>query len=251
MSTWYLIAVAAVLGALLLWGLVAPRSQWRVLVGWSTSDPDAAEPGNGVQGIRRVICAIGLAGVLVVIGVQGWRVLDARPSPVAAPTAVEEMWGSPTPRLVDRLIAPRSTVPDGLVEGRIGGVELLTKGSPPAYLVGLPRFDLLGEGQPAGLIGRVPPKGFSGYGQADVLIESEGPLDCIPHAVTARATDETYAFAVYWGPPTGTDGPPVACDMADPILQKVLIPVQLADPVQAQTLVSDSGLAIPIVQLRK
>ncbi len=249
MTTWFLIAVTAVLSALLLWGLVAPRSQWRVLIGWSTADPDAAEPGDGIHGIRRTICAIGLIGVLSVAGVQGWRMFEARPAATPEPTALQLMWGSPTPRLVDRLVAPVDAPPDGLVEGAVAGVQPLTKGSTPAYLVSLSQFDLLGVADPPGLIGHAPADGYTGYGQADLIIEASGPLDCIPRAVVALPGDSVLKLGVYWGPPG--DAPAAgACDMAAPVLQRVLIPVQLPSPLSGRTVVTQDGIAIPIVNVR-
>lgn len=250
MSTWFLIAVTAVLAAILLWGVVAPRSQWRVLVGWSTSDPDAAEPGDGIHGVRRAVCALGLVGVLVVGGVVGWRMIEARPAAAAPPTTVQQMWGAPTPRLVDRLVAPVADAPEGLVAGPVGGVQLLAKGSPQAYIVSLPRFDLLGSTTPPGLLGRDPEKGTTAYGASDLLIESSGPLDCIPRAVVGTETDAVVTVSVYWGPPGAvTADSATACDMSAAVLQTVLIPVQLSQPVGTRAVLGADGELIPIVRV--
>lgn len=251
MATWFLIAVSAVLGALLLWGLVAPRSQWRVLVGWSTADPDSAEPGDGIHGVRRVVCALGLAGIVAVAGVQAWRMIDARPTPASTPSAVQLMWGSPTPHLVDRIVTPDTAAPAGLVEGPLDGAQPLVKGSPPAYLVDLPRFALLGAPVPPGLVGHTPPKGYTGYGQADVVVEASGPLDCIPRSVVAVADGERLELAVYWGLPEDPAAAGATCDMTASVLQTVLIPVQLPQPVDDRTIVSSSGTGVPVVPVRK
>lgn len=250
MSIWFLVAVTAVLSAILLWGLIAPRSQWRVLLGWSTADPDAAEPGDGIHGARRALCALGLVGVLAVAGVTGWRMIEARPAAAAPATALQQMWGTPTPRLVDRLVSLTPEPPEGLVAGTVGGAQALGKGASLSYLVSLTRFDLLGSTAPSGLVGRLPDKGSTAYGASDLLVESSGPLDCIPRAVVGTESASSVTVSVYWGPAGDlTADSAAACDVSAPVLQSVLIPIQLADPLGDRIVIGGDGLQIPVVRV--
>ncbi len=249
-TSWLLIAVSGMLSALLVWGLVAPRSQWRVLVGWSTADPDAAEPGNGVHGIRRTICAIGLVGVLAVVGVQGWQHFAARPHVAADASALAQMWGKPTPRLIDRIVTPFTSAPDRLVPGAVVGIEKLTRGTPPGYLANLPRWDELGNSQPVGLVGAAPTSGLSGYGSSDALLSVRGPLNCIPRAAVVTATESAVKIGVYWGlPGSSRQDSTAACDMDDPVLQTVLLPIRLSVSLTTQALLTEAGAPIPLVTI--
>lgn len=250
MTTWLLIAICVVLSILLLWGLVAPRSHWRVLIGWSTSDPDAAEPGDGVHGIRRAICALGLAGVLVVAGIEVWQLAQSRPAAASDVPVLEQMWGSPTPHLIDRAVTPAAGAPAGLVAGKVVGAQAIKPGAAPSYLVDVPRFNYLGNAQPDGLVGVPPSRGVTGYRDASLLVASSGPLGCIPRAVVVVESESAVNVGVYWGLPGSPEQDHAAsCDMDAPVQQTVLIPVPLASPVEARVVQTDTGEPVRFVVL--
>lgn len=245
MTSWILLGASGLLGAILAWGLVSPRTQWRVLVGWSTSDPDRAEPGDGVHGVTRLICLIGLLGLGAFAGVQIWSLVSHQPRPAAAATDIERMWGTPVPRLVDRAVTPLAEPPTVLVSGPIVAFQEIERGWAPDYLVEMPRWSYLGEPEPVGLIGVYPGDGYTGYGISDILVAASGPLGCIPR-VAAVAEDETeIRIGVYWGLPGGADQDHLgACDATAAMLQTVLVPVQLAAPVERRDVVTFDGVPV-------
>ena len=55
------VALAITAGVICLWGLVAPRGQWRALASWSFRDPHAGEPGATAYAIRRVASGLGFS----------------------------------------------------------------------------------------------------------------------------------------------------------------------------------------------
>lgn len=248
MTTWAALAGVIVLGGILLWGLIAPRNQWRVLIGWSTRDPDESEPGDGVHGVRRAISALGLLGVLTVGGLQVAAIVLERPIEAPEPSALERMWGTPTPRLTDRVVLPLSEAPDTLVAGSILGTEEMARGYPPNYLAELPRFSFLGEPTPTGLVGSAPVAGFTGYGAGDLLVAVDGPLGCIPRVVVAVETETTVQVGVYWGLPGAAEQEHLAaCAPGGPVTQTVLVPLQLSDGLGDRLVVSESGIPVSSV----
>jgi len=247
-TSWILGAAAGLLGAILLWGLVSPRTQWRVLVGWSTSDPDRAEPGDGVHGLTRIICLLGLLGLLAFAGLQAWGAVSHQPRAATEPTAVDRMWGSPVPGLVDRLVSPGAVPPADLAPGGIAGFQEIERGWAPDYLVGMPRWSFLGDPEPTGLLGAYPGDGYTAYGLSDVLVAATGPLGCVPRAAAVAPADGVVQIGVYWGLPgaTGQDSL-AACAAAGGMRQTVLIPIQLPDPIEGRDVVTFEGAPVPPV----
>ena len=248
MTSWILGGAAALLGAILLWGLVSPRTQWRVLIGWSTSDPDRAEPGDSVHGVTRLLCLLGLLGLLAVAGVQVWNTVSHQPRSAPAATALEDMWGDPVPGLLDRLVTPAAAPPVELAPGTISGVQDLDRGSAPDYLVAMPRWEFLGEAEPLGVIGNYPGDGFTAYGLSDVLVAAVGPLGCIPRGAAVSETDGVVQIGVYWGVPgAGAQDHVGACSTVDSLRQTVLVPIQLAAPLEGRDVVTFEGVPVPPV----
>lgn len=115
--SWVFGVVAVSLGIFFVWGLLAPRSQWRTLSAWSVSDPHAHEPGGSGYGWRRLLSAVGVLGlgaVAVIAVTPGVLAAIPREEPLVSP--VEVMWGKPVPQLVDRSVYGSTTVPTDLVE---------------------------------------------------------------------------------------------------------------------------------------
>lgn len=251
MTSWILVGAAGILGVVLIWGLVSPRTQWRVLVGWSARDPDRAEPGDGVHGITRIVCLIGLLGLAAFASVQIWAALSEQPRPAPDRGAVESMWGSPVPRLVDRIVTPVAAPPADLAPGPVTGYQEIERGWAPDYLVEVPRWSFLAEPAPTGLIGSTPGDGFTAYGISDMLLSAQGPLVCIPRLAAVEETDSLITIGIYWGLPgaAGQDNL-AACSDLGGLLQTVLIPVQLAAPVDGRNVVTFEGAPVAPVQVR-
>jgi hypothetical protein len=247
-TSWILVGAAGLLGALLIWGLVSPRTQWRVLVGWSTSDPDRAEPGDGVHGVTRLLCLLGLLGLLAIGGFQLWSTVAHQPRSAPERTALERMWGDPVPGLLDRVVTPAAAPPVELAAGTISGIQDIDRGSAPDYLVGMPRWEFLGEPVPLGVLGGYPGDGFTAYGISDVLVAAEGPLGCIPRGAAVAETDGVIEIGVYWGlPGAGAQDHVGACSTVDGLRQTVLVPIQLAAPLDGRDVVTFEGDPVPPV----
>lgn len=250
------VGVAAVATTLLLlWGLLAPRANWRSLFAWSTSDPRAAEPGWTSYFVRRLLFGFGLLG-LVGLGaavVITWLLnppLHAKP-----PTTVQQMWGDAEPALIDRVITPLGGPPPGYTEMPVLGYqEVLDDEGPGDYLRFLKPFELLGgEREMPGLIGQDPGEGYSAMDTAELVINVRGPLMCIPRGAIITETLETVTIAVYYGLPDQPDGAPidnaVSCPADAPVTASVLLAVELHEELGNRTVVMLNGDEVPEVPL--
>lgn len=231
------VALAATSGILVLWGLLAPRSQWRAILGWSVSDPHANEPSTTSYVIRQLLFVLGLGGIAFV-GISAYlNYLDGIPEPAPPPTPVQQMWGGdPAPRMVNRVVPVGSSPPQTLVDTRILGYqEADEQGKFADYLLDLDEFALLGDTSPAGLIGGDPRDGFSGISTAELVVHIRGDLLCIPRRAIAIETETTVQIAVYFGLPDREDGETqdhlAACEPEPVVANSILLPIELAAPV--------------------
>jgi hypothetical protein len=145
-----LILLLIPVAGLLLWGVISPRSQWRVLAGWSYRDPDANEPSDAAYTVTRI------AGVVMLV-VLVWQVIaladladgredtggrpaaTTRPPVVTAPAVTGDdlraTFGVDEATVV---LAPSSSIPaSDLVRVRrltILQYEAVDSAAPPAYL---------------------------------------------------------------------------------------------------------------------
>jgi hypothetical protein len=243
------------MGVVFLWGVFAPRSQWRALSGWSVSDPHVNEPGGAAYFARRLLSGMGLIGLATVMFLTS----TAGMSPIrSAPPLddIERMWGSPPPEFVERVFLTFSEPPAGPVEMPLLAYQAFEEGvDKPDYFLRLDRFRLLGESDIPGLIGQPPDEGFSAIGFADLVVQVRGPLLCIPREALVVETEDTVTIAVYYGLP---DGEPVrdeegnempapapdhvaGCSADDPVTGSLLIPVDLAAPVGDRTVLTLDG----------
>lgn len=226
--------IAATLGLLLLWGLLAPRGQWRVLRAWSVVDPHRDEPGGAAFGWLRLSAGLGVAG-LAVVGIVGASTAVAnRPEPPPPPTPLQLMWGSPAPQLLDRVSLNLGVAPGDLTEMPLLGYQTFDDGI-PRYLLELSEFSLLGDPEPLGLEGTEPDKDSSAIGVSNLLVHVRGPLLCIPREIVVVETETTVQIGVFYGLPDDPAGAPVdhvaSCRPDDPLTGSLLIPVQLSGPV--------------------
>ncbi len=261
--SWVFGVIAVSLGIYFVWGLLAPRSQWRALSAWSVSDPYANEPGGASYGWRRLLSAVGILGlgaVGVIAATPG--VLAALPQETRIVSPVQEMWGSPPPQLVDRSVVGSTTPPVGLVESPIIGYQDLDElDELPTYLVEMRHFTLLGDDSPAGYIGAYPGDGFSALGPADLVVNVRGSLLCIPRSAVVIETDTTVQVAIYYGlpnPPPLADGSPApapdhvaGCPANDSVTGSVLIPITLVSELGDRTVETLTGDEVPKVELAK
>jgi uncharacterized membrane protein len=66
-----IVVVGLIAVPLALWGMLAPRSQWRALASWQYRHPEANEPSDAAYAIQRVSLAL-LMIVLVVLGYRAY-----------------------------------------------------------------------------------------------------------------------------------------------------------------------------------
>lgn len=261
--TWVFGLIAVSLGGYFLWGLVAPRSQWRVLSAWSVSNPHAHEPGGASYGWRRLLSGVG------VLGLGAVAVLSSAPDLVAALpketrpiSAVQVMWGAPDPQIVDRSIYGSATVPTGLVDVPIDGYQDLDElDDLPPYLLTLRTFRMLGDETPPGYIGLTPAEGFSGIGPADLVVHVLGSVLCIPREAVVIETDTTVQIAIYYGlpdPKPAADGTEAAapdhvagCPADDSVTGSVLMPITLTAELGDRTVETLEGDEIRKVNVPK
>jgi|GEM_PF-774942 len=249
---WVVWGIVAVLGVVLLWGAVSPRSQWSVLTSWSVSDVHANEPGAAGLGWRRLINAIGVLGVLAVLG-SGVDPAILQPARnVRAPSAVESMWGTPVPQLVDRIVIGRLAASPGVVATPVLGYQLI--GDEPAdYLREMRHFSMLGNEAPLGYVGDSHRDAVSVLASADLVVNVRGPLLCIPREVVVIETEKSVQIAVYYGLPDPADGTlpdnVASCPENAPITGSVLIPIKLALPVAGRAVQGLDGTSLPAVAM--
>ncbi|MBG6054825.1 hypothetical protein IWX81_001215 [Salinibacterium sp. CAN_S4] len=248
--SWVIGALAVTLGIVFLWGLFAPRSQWRTLSAWLVSNPGAHEPSGAAYGWRRFLSGVGVLGLLVVAGSAYSADLARQPRPGPPVTAVEQMWGSPTPTLVDRAVSPLDAPPAGFVDEPILGFQRFDDGR-PEYLRALSAFSILGDANMPGYVGSPGDGTVSPVGASNLVVNVRGPLLCIPRQVVVLESETAIQIAVYYGlrdPLTGAAPDHVAgCPLEGVVTSSVLIPIELSGPVGERVVQNLAGNAVPEV----
>jgi hypothetical protein len=237
-----------------IWGVIAPRSQWRALFSWSASDAHSAEPGGTAYGWQRVLSGIGVVSLLTVVGVAILPGLLYSAQSVPGPTPIEQMWGSPQPQVINRTVTAVTSPPGGLVEVPVLGVQVFDEDDgPPDYLVELTEFVRLGTFEIPGLVGNDPEPGFSALDFADLVVNVRGALLCIPRQVLVVESETAVQIAVYYGLPDTGDGispdNAVACPADSPVTSSVLIPLTLATPLGDRVIHGLDGTKLNLVSL--
>lgn len=229
-----------------------------MLSAWSVSDPYVHEPGGASFGWRRLLSGVGVLGIgaVAVLG-SGPGLLAVIPAEEPPVPALQQMWGLPSPQLVDRAVYGTVSPPAGLVELPVRSYQDLdAEDEVPQYLLDLPHFSRLGVENPPGYIGSAPEKGFSGVGPADLIVNVRGPVLCIPREAVVIETETTVQIAIYYGLPdpkagSGDDdtAPPApdhiaGCRADDPVTGSVLIPITLAAELGDRTVQALDGSEI-------
>lgn len=251
-----LLVVLVSLGVVFLWGLLAPRSQWRMLVSWSYRDPHADEPTGSAYILYRLVAALGIATMIVsgFLAYRSWA--DNQPPPPAPPTAVERMWGSPDPLVVNRVVHAVDHVPVGLVEQPILGYQAVNGTTrQPVYLFGLKAFDLESATGENGYIGTDPDPGLVALDTAGLVVRVAGDPQCFPHAAVIREDSTAVRVGIFYGqanPADGSNAENLAdCNTrASGLNVSVLIPLRLVAPLGDRpvlTLEGDPIRQVPVV----
>jgi hypothetical protein len=250
---WIFGTIAATLGLLFLWGLVAPRSQWLTLTAWSVSDAHAQEPGAAGYSVRRLASAVGLIGLTSVAFVAASSFIERLPRPPAPQTPVHAMWGEPDPHIVNRIVRGTAKPPSGLIAVPVIDYQAFDAVGPPAYLTRLNKYTVLGSASVPGLIGVDPDTEVPATATAELVVHVRGPILCIPRAAVVVETDTTITIGLYYGLPNSADGSPVdntkGCATDSSVTASLLIPIDLASAVGDRTVQSLDGTELPAVRL--
>lgn len=235
------------LAILTLWGLIAPRAEWRVFMSWSRRDPDAADPTPALRNVVRLVSAVGI----VIVAWTGFSALHPAtpqtiPRSYAGESQAERTWGAPAPRIIDRVFTPLAEPPAGLVDQPI--LRYLPISGPtrnPGYVFALKDFAEAGATSRNGFIGAKPEVGLSALDSADLVVQVRGDKKCIPVAVLVRQEEHSVSVAVYYGRPNPPGGTAVVADckpvLANRATNSVLIPIDLTAPLGGRSVVRVDG----------
>lgn len=246
--------VVASLGALLLWGLFAPRSNWRSLTGWSVSDPHGNEPGAGSFAVRRLVSGLGTLALAAVLFVGLASFVATLPKPAPPLSAVRIMWGAPDPQVVNRVVSAATTPPANLPAMPILGYQAFANSGAPSYLTRLRQYSLLGDATPAGYIGTAPNVGLAAIDGAALVINVRGPILCLPRQMVIIESETTVKIGIFYGLPDSANGSAVdhiaGCPADSSLTASVLIPIPLASPVGDRKVQTLDGADIDSVRIR-
>jgi hypothetical protein len=249
---WWILAVP--LGAVAVWTIFSPRSQWRSLFSGSVADPHSSEPGGLAYAYRQAIASIALGVALVTIAVVVVSSVAREPVDPLRTNEIVQTWGTPQPLLVYRSFQPSLSIDEALVDVPIDSyLPVNDDARAPLYLLELEAFSRLGTTNIPGYIGNEPIETDAAIGRADIVVKVRGPLLCIPRRVVAIETPERVQLAVLYGLPTPIDGTTpdniAGCPLGEDITGSVLIPITLNDPVGERTVETLDGAPLTLVDL--
>jgi hypothetical protein len=251
------VVIASGLAILTVWGFISPRGQWRVLASWSRRVPYANEPSAGLVALQRLVAGAGiLAMVLAGCSMYGGY-LASQPKAPPAPGAIERMWGTPAPQVINRVFHALSATPTGLIDQPIVKYQSMDGGSrTPGYLFDLDRYQVKNADEGIGYLGHAPDPGFTALDSADLVVQLRGDKNCIPQQVVVIEAKDTVSIGVYYGQPNPSDGSNAAhldeCVLAPPVsgAASVLLPIALEAPLGKRTVQNlDGSKKVRAVQL--
>ena len=247
MEFWLVVVASIVL--VFVWGLIAPRSQWKTLAAWSYRDPRKDEPSGLAFGIQRTLSGAGVLffGFVGFAGL-GEHLASLPPEPVAL-TSLQQMWGAaPAPQVVNRIVQGAFAPPTGLVERPIEGYQVVNnEENEPRYLHLLNKFAPQQNLAGSGMIGTEPGRGFTALDSAELVVNVRAWVGCIPRQAVVIETDTTVKLAVYYGLPNAADGTaadPAECNRPPFVQKSALLPIDLAEPLGARELQTLDGVPI-------
>lgn len=246
-----LTALLGGLAVLTLWGFVAPRSQWRVLTSWSQRDPRGNEPGQVVVGIHRVVAGIAIVS-LAFTGVS-YEQGKGQPEnvPVVRSTAdpLRQLWGTPDPVVVNRVISPVTDAPADLVPLPVLRFQV-TDGThrDPSYLFDLGTFQPPKAKGGDGYVGTDPAVGLTALDTANLVVQVRADKRCIPKQVLVVQSSSAVVVAVYYGRP-GSAAVSAAdlatlCNAGASGSVSTLVPIHLSAAVGTRAVVNLDGVPI-------
>jgi len=248
-----LVIVLGGLTILTLWGFAAPRSQWRVLTGWSNRDPSGDEPGAVIIGIHRLVAGIALVGLAIggASVVSGLVDPSGQASERAITDPVRLLWGTPDPTVVNRVFVPVTVAPAGLTrEPAIRYQAVNAKTRSPGYLFSLGTYSRPLASPTDGYLGAKPAVGLSALDTADIVVQVRADRRCTPQQVLVVESNTAIVVAVYYGRPVGESLDAKAltapCDpkASGDRSSSVLIPIDLEGAVAKRAVVSLEGTPI-------
>lgn len=251
MGFWAVVIASVVL--VFLWGLISPRSQWKVLAAWSYRNPQADEPSSFVFGVQRVLSGIGVLFFLAVGATGIGQYLASLPPPPPTLSALQQMWGvAPTPQVVNRVVGAGSTDAGGLVEVPVTGFQRVNSEEyRPRYLHTLERFEPGGDIEKSGILGVQPGKNFPALDSAELVVNVRVFAGCIPRNATVIETDTAVQIGVYVGQPNRMDDVPLnhpSCDRAPLVQHSLLLAVNLSAELGDRQVQSLDGTPIAEVE---
>lgn len=248
-----LVVVLGGLTILTAWGFVAPRSQWRVLTGWSHRDSSGDEPGAVIVGIHRLVAGIALAG----LAIGGASVVSGLLSPSGQASVrsitdpVRLLWGTPDPTVVNRVFVPVNIAPAGLTREPVLRFQaVIAKTRSPGYLFSLGTYSPPHPSASDGYLGAHPSVGLSALDTADIVIQVRADRRCTAQQVLVVESGTAIVVAVYYGRPGGESldakalAAPCVPKLSGDKSSSVLIPIDLASPVATRAVLNLEGTPI-------
>lgn len=235
-----------------LWGLISPRSQWKVLAAWSYRKPQADEPSAFAFAVHRVISALGIV-FFGAVGANGLALyISELPPPAPPQSALQQMWGTaPKPQVVNRVVNPQSAVPTGLVEISVDGYQLVENETlRPRYLHLLEQFEPSDLGR-SGIVGVAPAEKFPALGSAELVVNVRTWGDCIPRKAVVIETETEIQIGFFAGMPNRQDDVPLdhlSCARPAFVQNSLLVPINLGAPVEGRKVLTLDGDRIPLVE---
>lgn len=199
-----LIALAAGLAIITVWGFVSPRGQWRVLAGWSRRDPYGSEPGPVAVTVYRIVAGAAIVG----LAIGTWSLYVANQPdplrPVGKVSGLSVLWGLPAPVVVNRTIAPLDTPPSGLMAVPLLRYQAVTGAErDPGYLFSYRHYPTITD---PGFVGEQPPAGLTALDTANLVVQVRGDKECFPSQVVVVELTTAVRVGVYYAHPGGPDG---------------------------------------------
>lgn len=248
----YLLLVLALAVLMLLWSLISPRSQWRILKSWTYRNPEANEPSDAAYGLTRIGALVGL---LVLFGgfwylwqsenerraaMEEWIAKsEANPFTTVWPAEPSEVFVVDDIEQLDSAIGSGSKSEDAAGEStvEIGAYAVLDGDS--AYLRSLPPRELH----------KIPP-------EADLLVSVESPsvvptrVRVVENSVSVMVTllDDCASSKRSEESSSSPEADKCDGDAAVRSQSLVLVPIDLEQPLGKRTLMDDSqDVLVPVV----
>jgi hypothetical protein len=244
-----LIALLCGLAVLTVWGVVAPRGQWRALAGWTRRDPYASEPGPVSVGVHRLVAILATIGLVFAGGVLWVQYANTLPKAAKPVSVLQQMWGAPDPLVLDRVINGGTDQPSTLVAQPLLRYQPLDGAHrSPAYLFDLAVWKLSTSQVDGGIVGSQPMTGLSALDGASIVVQVKGDVDCIPRAVYEVENSTTITIGVYYGRPGADSSTVTDCKPVPPAGSSVsvLVPIDLSSAVGKRTVKGVDGSTIPL-----